>query len=153
MAFEQQIVGGDINMEGSSNVTALTYDALGNYSGGGIPQYTAVVIDTATGGVNDVRLPTVANAQIIGIAQSAPATGPGQSCRVRVYGISKAQASAAITVGQQVAVANTSGQLGPAPAGTATNTYIVGVALTPASAAGDLFSVLLMPGASTVVTS
>lgn len=155
MAFEIQGNSSDLPYQASSNVTALTYS--GNppvYASGGIPQYAVVSPDTGTGNESDVILAANGAGNIfIGIAQDGPATGPGESLRVRVSGVSKAIASAAITVGQLVTVANSSGQLGPAPAAGATSSFIVGRAETPATEVGDLFSVLLMIGASTQVSS
>jgi hypothetical protein len=137
----------------STNVTALTF--TGNppvYTSGGIPQFTAVVEDTGTGNILDVLLAGT-GALILGIAQDGPATGPGQSLKVRRLGRSKAQASGAVTYGAIVYVANASGQLGVAPAAGATNVYAVGKAMTPATAAGDLFEVELMPGLTTQVNA
>lgn len=147
----------------SSNVSALVF--TGNpptYSSGGIGQFCAVTYDTATGNPRDVKLAGTNTTFVVGINQSSTALpgpsgiggiGPGDSAEVRVIGISKAQASAAITVGAAVAVANASGQLGPAPALGATSVFVVGYAQTAASAAGDIFEVLLTPGATAIVNA
>jgi len=72
----------------------------------------------------------------LGIIQTAPATGPSQSCAVRCTGISKAIAGAAVTVGAQVYVGDTSGRLKVVPAAGATGVVTIGLALTPATAVG-----------------
>jgi hypothetical protein len=151
MAFETNVF--DFPMEASANVSAVTY--TGNppvYSSGGIPQFSAVMVDTTTGNVNDVILATTGKL-ILGIAQDGPATGPGQSIRLRQLGISKAIASGAVSYGDMVYVANSSGQLGTAPAAGATDSFCVGIALTAATAVGDTFSVLLVPGLATNVNA
>jgi len=143
----------DIACQASPNVTALTF--TGNppvYTSGGIPQFVAVIEDTTTGNINDVKVATTGQLAL-GIAQDGPATGPGQSLRVRELGISKAQAAGAVAYGDIVYVANSSGQLGTAPAAGATNVFAVGKARTPATQAGDLFEVLLMPGLTTQVNA
>lgn len=148
----------------SSNVSAITY--TGNpatYSSGGIPQFCVVTLDTATGNGRDVKLATANTDQAIGILQnSGPGVLPGSAglgavaagdaCDVAIHGISKVQAGGAITVGQQVAV-NASGQVVAAPAAGVSQVFIIGRALTAATAAGDLVEVLLMLGAATQVNA
>ncbi len=152
MAFESNEVL-DIPGHASTNVSALTY--TGNppvYSSGGIPQYYVVIPDTVDGTNEAVTLAANANVIPLGIAQDGPAVGPGQAVRIRALGVTKAIAGGAITFGQAVS-ANASGQVVAAAAAGATNTYIVGIALTPAAQAGDVISVLLTPGATVQVTS
>lgn len=153
----------DSPYQASTNVSAITY--TGNpatYSSGGIGQFCCVTYDTATGNPHDIKLCGSNATFCVGINQSSTvlpgaagigAIGPGDAAEVRVAGVSKAQASAAITVGQAVAVANASGQLGPAPALGATSVFIVGYAQTAASNAGDIFEVLLTPGATAIVNA
>ena len=133
-----------------------------------IAQYAAVTLDTAGGsGPFDCIYPAATGAPAIGFSQSvggpptpggtiaAPAT-PGQSIQVRVLGVTKAIAAGAITAGAAVQVSGASGQVASVnlqPATTATNTFACGFALSPAAAAGDLVSVLLLPGITTQVTS
>ena len=152
-----ELKGIDIPMKASANVP-----------GGGIAQYTAVVIDVAGGsGPFDVIQATVTTQPIFGINQdqgdqltvnsaTPPTVLAGESLRVRVAGISRAVAGGAITAGQFLQV-NASGQLVAItslnPATTATNTYVVGQALTPATALGDIFTVALMQGIATLVTT
>lgn len=156
MALELKLVD-DLPGQASPNVPA-----------GGIPQFTAVVLDTAAGsGPFDMIAASATTAPILGINQSvggsmlpgatsAPNVTAGESMAVRVLGISKAIAGGAITPGQFVAV-NASGQLVAVaslnPATTATDSYVVGVAMSAATAAGDLFSVYLIPGLTTLVTA
>lgn len=148
----------DFDFQASPNSAAVTWSGNPPVAGGGIPQFSAVMLDVAGGSGNfDVILATAATAQpILGIVQSQQPTGPGATVQVRILGVSKAIASAAITAGQYVA-ATASGQLAPLTAlntaSTATNTYVAGVALTAATGAGDLFSVLLFPGLATLVTT
>lgn len=134
----------------------------------GIGQYLAVVEDVAGGSdVGDVILATATSQPVVGINQdmgdqltvgstTPPNALAGSSISVRMFGLSKAVAGGAITRGQYLQV-NASGQLMAItslnPATTPTNTYVVGQAETPATGAGDLFTVRLMPGLATLVTS
>lgn len=141
--------------------------ASNNVPAGGIAQYTAVVLDLAAGSdVNDCIQATSINAPIFGVNQDVggaqlPGQNPvpvsaGESMRVRRRGVTLAIAGAPLTRGQYVQV-NASGQFVPItslnPATTATDTYVVGVALNNAPTAGDTFSLDLMPGLATLVTS
>lgn len=149
MAFETP--GLDLDLQVSANATTIA-------------QYAAVTLDSA-GSAGDVIYPSGSNAFAVGIVQdpggppavgtNAPANTPGQSVRVRMMGISKAIAAGAITVGAAVAVSGASGQLGSVtfPGSGATDTFVIGFALTAATASGDLFSVLLVPGLMTQVTT
>lgn len=152
MPYELHITGGDLDTVGSTNVSALTYDALGNYLSGGIPYGCAVMQDTGTGKTDDVILATTGLA-IRGICATQPAVGPQMACKAQALGIAICQASAAVTIGQTVYVANTSGQLGPVPALGATNVIAQGQALTAATQAGDLFSVQLVLNAANQVNA
>jgi len=110
-------------------------------------QYAPVSLDSN----GRVVLPS-ANARCIGILQNKPNTG--QAASVMLYGISKAVASGAISVGSPV-VAAANGQV--ATAGTFHNhgaassnpptaqQRILGFALTAATAAGQVIEVLLAP--------
>ena len=132
-----------------------------NAGANGINQYCAVTQDTA-GNPLDMIYPASASVVTVGINQTAgavippgsttvPAAPIGQAIDVRVLGITKATAAAAITVGQLVSISGAVGQLGPAAAPAATDTYVVGMALTAAGAAGDIFTLLLLPGLTTQV--
>lgn len=149
-----QLLQGLQSFIASSNVTSLTY--TGNppvYSSGGIPQFSVVVDDSAnTGKPLDVKLGTSDTVIPLGIAQNGPAVTSGDAVQVATRGRSKCVAAAAITVGQFV-VCTTGGQVTPAPAAGATNVYLVGMAITAASAQGDLVEVELMLGATTQVNA
>ena len=138
-----------MGMRASSNVSALTFDANGNYLSGGIPQGVAVIPDTVDGNPESVTIAGT-GAYIMGIADTPPASGTGASVDVVQSGIMRCQASAAITYGQTLYVANASGQLGPIPADGATSVYVVGIALEAAAQAGDLITVLLAIGSQHV---
>lgn len=145
MPFEVE-TGADLSFQAAGTVTALTYS--GNppvYSSGGIPQFTCVKADASGAKPWDVIGASTGD-KILGIAQDAPATGPNQSVRVRTEGISKVLAGAAISVGDIVYVGDSSGRVKTVPADGATSVYIVGVALTAATALGDIVSVLLQIG-------
>lgn len=150
MAYEIQEAA-DLGYHTSpTNVTAPTYSGpTMAYASGGIPQYYAVVLDTSTGFTGDVML-AGANAAIIGVAQDGPAVGPGQMVRVRVRGVTKMIAGAAIAEGAQLAT-DASGRAVTAPAPAATDSPVIGVAETAATQIGDVVSVRLIPGAMTTV--
>lgn len=152
MAFEENNFN-DESYIGSSNVSAITWS--GNpptYSSGGIPQYYVVTQDTGTGNVNDVILASSTTVMPLGVAQDGPATGPGQSVRVRTDGITKAIAGAAISVDAALMV-NGSGQVVTATAAGATSFFLIGKALTSATASGDTISVRLRIGTTQYVAS
>lgn len=132
-------------------------------AGAGLAQFTAATLDSA-GNELDFIYPSGSGVFAVGIVQSVggpptvgsttpPVNTSGQSVTVRMLGITKAIAAAAVTIGQLVSVSGAVGQLGPAAAPGATNTFVVGIALTPATAQGDVFSVLLTPGLTTQVNA
>jgi len=148
-----ELYGIDVPRIASSNVSGLTYS--GNppvYSSGGVPQYYIVIPDTSDGTNFAVTLAANANVIPAGVAQDGPATGTGQSMRVRVMGESKVVAGGAISYGAQVS-ANASGQAVTAAAAGATDTYVLGIAQTAATQAGDVITVLLTIGATTQVNA
>lgn len=147
----------------------LPLQASPNVPAAGIPQFAPVVLDTAAGaGPEDCVLATANTLPIIGVNQSvggaqitpgstsSVSVTAGESMAVRMLGVTKALAGGAITAGQAVAV-NAQGQFVAVaslnPATTATNTFVAGFALDSASAAGDLFSLLLVPGLASLVTA
>lgn len=147
----------DYDFQASPNAAAVTWSGNPPVAAGGIPQFCGVVIDTAGGsGPFDVILSSANTAPILGVNQSEEPTGPGATCQVRILGVTKAIAGGAITAGQYVAPA-ASGQFTAItslnPATTATNTYAAGIALTAATASGDVFSLLLIPGLASLVTT
>jgi len=70
--------------------------------------------------------------QAIGILQNTAAAA-GDSCRVRIFGLSRAKANAAITKGEPVNAAASTGKIDTAGA----NEYAIGVALEAAGAQND----------------
>ncbi len=152
MAFEVNTYS-DIPGVASSNVSALTW--TGNppvYSSGGIPQYSVVTPDTATGYTEDVILATSTTVVPLGISQDGPSVGPGGSVRIRTAGVSKAIAGGAISYGDLLMV-NSSGQVVTATAAGATNFFTIGKALSAATASGDVISVQVMIGSSQYINA
>jgi hypothetical protein len=141
MAWESQDAR-DEAMMASANVTALTFTVGSNrvltYASGGLPQYTACIIDTVSGGINDVTSPAAAGAKAIGIVQEYPAVGPLDAVRVRVSGVSKVRAAGVIAIGDTLMVADTTGRVQTATAATAN--FVIGRALEAAVAADDLIA-------------
>lgn len=115
-----------------------------------IPLYSAVVQT----GVEHCSLTTTANEQAVGICQEEVDTdevGLNRVVRVRVHGISRAIAGAAIAERDVLAV-NADGTVSPAAApaapaaGATTTVNHIGIATT-GGAAGEWVDVLLTPGA------
>lgn len=105
-------------------------------------QFYAVKIGSSamTADLNDAQ-----GERLIGIVQEEISTADatkGRVADVRVSGISRAVASAAITVGSVVTGTN-DGRVMTADTGD----FPLGVALTAADAAGDQLDILLQPGA------
>lgn len=128
-----------------------------------IAQYAAVSPDSS-GSPGDVIYPAGNTTPVIGVCQSvggpptpggtiAPANTPGQDIAVRVSGITKMLAGAALATPNVMVAVDSSGRAVAAAAQAATSTYIVGLLLTTAAAAGDLVEVLLMPGMSQIVNA
>lgn len=119
---------------------------------GFIVDAAATGVDFGLGVINDdtpgkeVRLPSAANQVIFGVAQETIddakiATGKAV-VNVRMLGITRAVAGAAITVRAEVTV-TTAGKFIPAAT---TGHRVVGIALSPAAADNDHFNMLLTPG-------
>lgn len=158
MAWEVQGSSTNRTYTTSSNVTAVTYsaDAFGNltYSSGGIRQFAVVVLDTATGKPGDIKVAASAAGSLpLGVLQDYPALGPNAPANVQVSGVSKVRASASLSVGDLVYVADSSGRVGTAPAAGVSQSYILGRALTAATQADDIISVELLIGAATNVNA
>lgn len=95
-------------------------------------------------GVESAELNTTAGGDWLGVAQEEPNAddvAAGRVFRVRLLGISRVVASAPIATRAKVASTVT----GTAVTAVATDN-VVGIALTPAAAAGDWINVLLTPG-------
>lgn len=128
-----------ISARASSNVTGVTYDANGNYSSGGIPQYRVVVWDTT--GEDEVALPSGADVPACGVAISGPTT-TGQTVTLATKGRVRVEAHGAITALDLVMVAANTGRITTATA--AGNHYIIGQAMQAAANQGELIEVELM---------
>lgn len=97
-------------------------------------------------GVESAELNTTAGGDWLGVAQEEPNADDvagGRVFRVRLLGISRVVASGVIDIRDKVASTAT-GEAAVATTGQA----VVGIALTPAAAAGDWINVLLTPGAT-----
>lgn len=152
MAFSEHVQGGSVPCIASASVTAITYDANGNYSSGGIQFGTCVKLDT-TGKMLDVVACSAAGDHAFGIALEDPAAGPSEAVQVQRLGVAKVRAGGAIALGDLVYVTDTSGRVGTAPAPGVSQKYIVGVALEAAAQAEDLISVALAVDAATNVNA
>ena len=150
MAWAQRLPGADVTGQVDSGVTALTYDANGNYSSGGL-QFGTVAKYKTTGGINTVVATTTGDMPF-GIVLSDPAAGPSEAVTLQVYGQAKVMAGGAISQGDLV-YCTTNGQIATAPAPGVSQSYLVGRALEPASQAGDLIAVALMIGSATQVNA
>jgi hypothetical protein len=132
-------------MAGQSYVLDKTYTIDDS---GGVGQFVAVVQGAAAGGC---KKPTGANAgQFLGFTQEAQAT-QNKGVSVRKLGISWAIAGSAITAGDYVRIAGTTGKVESAQTdaiaapGTAKVNYVIGTAETAASTDGDIIQVLIGP--------
>ena len=127
----------------------MSYEQSGRYIGFlaagadlSAAQFLGVDVDT-TAAQSKVVKQTTAGGRVIGILQDKPTSG--QAALVQISGVSKAVCgSAGATAGDDVMV-DTSGQFTTATTGKRK----VGVALATA-VSGDVFPVLLMPGAAVV---
>lgn len=150
MAFRVAVPGGSISCVVDSGVSAITYDANGNYSSGGI-QFGLCVKGNASGSSLDVVVGST-NDQCIGIACEDPAAAPGNEIEVQTIGVAKVLAGAAVSLFDLVSCDST-GRVVTAAAAAATSKYLVGRALEAATAAGDLISVQLGTFGSTNVNA
>lgn len=107
---------------------------------GAITQYALVIKGTAD---DDVKMPTGAGGNVIGVAQHAATDG--EQVSVAVAGPSMAYASAAIAIGAKVANAGTTGKTVTAAPGAGANVDIAGNALSAASADGALHKINVCP--------
>lgn len=111
-----------------------------------IPLYHAArLVDT-----EHISLANVAGGVVLGICQEeidATDVDRGRVVRVRVMGISRGVAGAAIALNDRLTVA-ADGRLVPAAPAAGANANIVGIALSPATVAGAWVDVLLTPGGS-----
>lgn len=125
----------------------------GPNANGDLPQFAATMYDTANA-FGCVNAGSTGAGPVIGINQSKgidPTTGAitanvktGQSCEVRLEGLSRAAVSGATGIGQPLSVQNTSGQVGggagPYSGG------LVGYGIEAGGVAGDIITLLINPG-------
>lgn len=127
-----------------------------------IAQFRFVSPDSS-GNSEDVIYPAGASTLVLGVCQDvgqAPAAGgtiaqvntPGQEISVRYLGLSKVEAGAAVSINTAVS-SDSSGRAVSATAAAATSTYIHGIAMEAAGAAGDLITVMLFLNASQIVNA
>lgn len=140
MALELR--GIDLPCQGSSNVTALVSDAMGNYTSGGVNQYAVVQLDTSSAKFGDVTTPSGSAVKVFGVNVGAP-FGPGDAAQIRVSGVARCRAASAIAYGDTVMVADTSGRIATATAATAD--FVLGRALEAAANANEIITVLVNP--------
>lgn len=150
MAWEQRIPGADLTGHANPSTTAISYDASGNYSSGGIPFGTVVVKDTSDG-IDYVSIASSANLPYA-VAATDPAAGPSETVRLVRLGSCKVLAGAAITIGDLLVVGDSSGRATTAGAAGHNGAWLLGVAEESATAAGDLITVRLMIGAQQLIS-
>jgi hypothetical protein len=92
-----------------------------------------------SGGVNQITSGTAWPAGAV------PASAAGRAINIRCWGRTKAIAASAIAVGDRCNIADSQGRLKTVNEAAGTLVHEVGVAETPASAAGDIFWLLVMP--------
>lgn len=143
------VKGQTISMQAASGVSAITYDSNHNYSSGGIKQFSAVKADSSGAVPYDFVAATTGDL-IIGFVQSN--VGGSQSAPVQINGVTKARAKGAVTVGAQCYVGDSTGAIAVVTAEGATSVNAVGVALTPATADGDIFTLLIQTGSQRVAS-
>lgn len=122
MAAELQLVG-DLTFKAAADLSAA--------------QYKFVKISAA----DTVALCSAATDIPIGILQNKPSAA-GRAASVRIFGVSKVSADAAIAAGDLLGT-SADGQADPKVAGTDTTHYVAGVALSACSNAGEIVSILL----------
>ena len=124
---------------GRFNTVSLTSDAA-------LAQYRLVTLDPAvTTTDGSAAYPDAQGQHALGITMTS-ADAAGKTVAVQYDGIALAEAGAAISAGDYITPADgTTGKVGPAAQGDAK----VGVALTAASADGEIISVLLKPASDT----
>lgn len=127
-----------------------------------IAQYRFVSPD-ASGNAEDVIYPTGASVPVLGVCQDvggppaanstiAQVNTPGQEIAVRFLGLSKVEAGAAVSINTPI-TSDSSGRAVSATAAAVTSTYIHGIAMEAASAAGDLITVMLFLNMSQIVNA
>lgn len=122
MAYELPVSQQAVSLTAAADLSAL--------------QYTFVKLDSA----GKVVAVAAATDIPVGVLQNAPTSG--KTAEVVVHGVTKLKASAAITTPKLVGTTSTGTAVGLA-AGTDTTKYILGQAITPAGASGDVITVAI----------
>ena len=78
-------------------------------------------------------------------SNSIPSSATGRGIAVVVLGISRVVASAAISIGDDVNIADSQGRIKTVDETTGTTVYVLGKALQAATAAGDIIKVMVNP--------
>lgn len=143
-------------MAGEFNVLDITGYNVGNANFTTVG--TVVVGDVANSSVNvdAVKFPAAANDIPVGVLldksklDPTGAVVPNSGIAMRIIGVVNCVAAGAISAYDRVAIANTSGQVQTSArtAAGAQPVAIVGIALSPTTAAGQAVSVLLTLGAT-----
>ena len=153
-----------------SDITAIDQSYHLNYNIE-IGKFTCLTPDS-TVYADGCNVPSAANGAFLGIAQesilpdamadysggqytltsgtawpsnSIPSSGLGRNIRTRLFGISRAVASGAISRGAYVNIANAQGQVKTVSESVGTYINVVGIAIDAAVNAGDVVRVLVMP--------
>lgn len=143
----------------NSNVEIGKFTALvmsvGTYTPDGIDVPSASNVGPVAGVAQESILPNGLNDYSGGTYQitsgtawpsgSTPSAATGRTIGYRRWGRSKAIAASAIAVGDRVNIADSQGRLKTVNEVSGTLIHEVGVAVSPASAAGDVFWVDVMP--------
>lgn len=131
MAYEESLRSVSLDADAS----LATYTGVPGTPGSAEPNYGKQYTFVKITGAHQVGLATAASDPIVGVIQNKPQV-TGQAATVAIRGITNVVASAAITAGATV----TSTATGTAVT-SASN--VVGIAITSATVAGQLVSVLL----------
>lgn len=121
-------------MATSENLHVISVAVDADYSAG---QFTIMTLQTD----GQALQATTNSSPLIGILQNKPAAA-GRAGEIAIGGVSKCVASAAISVLAQL-TATTGGK---AVTTTTDHHFTIGIALTAATADGDIIDVLIMPG-------
>lgn len=120
-----------------------TEEALRCFSAAAAADYTAATNQYKFVKLTANRTVTVCSAitdVVVGVLQNRPDIN--QAATVGYHGVSKVQADAALTAGQQVGT-SADGQADAKTPGTDTTEYVAGVVVTGAAAAGEIAEVML----------
>ena len=107
---------------------------------------TAYVVAALGTVENTVILPTVAGQFAIGVVQDITTVATGQAVPVMVQGVTKVVADSAINIGDHLGGQITTGYAFVLTGLSGASENQIGIALSAASAQGDIISMLLTPG-------